>query len=621
MAARKVELIDPNPSPDPIDYDRIEQDLRNLYEFPAAPLAVDTETTGLHIFDGRDHAIGISYAGLLGDEPVSGYLGFAHAVGEPAPAELVDMLEYVLMQEGRPLIFQGAQFDMQSLLTADIDVRQQEFYDLPTMACLIDENMPSKGMDAIAKRFAPHVSKLTEDAWLNNQKKTGWPLTTPERMYDYATNDAEVSFVSWDEMIQHHEWRALHPSVWPYKQRAIRVLLEMRRRGVRLDPPPAELMAEIGTRRMAEILEELGYDKLGPIALTEILLEKLQLPVIGRSAKTGAPSFKAEYMEEYDKMLEKEGSDLAKLIFEYRGWQKAVSAGYQAYLDKVSPDGRVRTEYTTHVTRTGRLSSREPNLQQIPKDEPDPAKLEKHKLEKPWNWQMKAVFIPTEGFRMWNIDYSQLELRLMAAFAGVDDLKQVFLEGRDIFDEMAEALGYPRKDIKTFVYANSYGAGDAKIARAIGCSLADAKRLRMDYYAQYPGLAAFSRKIERIATQHKKFPLWSGRFRHMPYPREAYKAMNSFIQGGGADIVERAMIRVYEEVCDKDCHMLMQVHDAFVFEIREGLEDDYLPRIIDIMCDVDYIIKERMPDGLGTKIDVDAGPWPTFEWPEGSRRA
>lgn len=621
MAARKVELIDPDPNPDPVDYDKIEQDLRNLYEFPAAPLAVDTETTGLHIFDGRDHAIGISYAGLLGDEPVSGYLGFAHAVGEPAPAELVDMLEYVLTQEGRPLIFQGAQFDMQSLLTADIDVRQQEFYDLPTMACLIDENMPSKGMDAIAKRFAPHVSKLTEDAWLNNQKKTGWPLTTPERMYDYATNDAEVSFVSWDEMIQHHEWRALHPSVWPYKQRAIRVLLEMRRRGVRLDTAPAELMAEIGTWRMAEILEELGYDKLGPIALTEILLEKLQLPVIGRSAKTGAPSFKAEYMEEYDKMLEKEGSGLAKLIFEYRGWQKAVSAGYQAYLDRVSPDGRVRTEYTTHVTRTGRLSSREPNLQQIPKDEPDPAKLEKHKLEKPWNWQMKAVFIPTEGFRMWNIDYSQLELRLMAAFAGVEDLKQVFLEGRDIFDEMAEALGYPRKDIKTFVYANSYGAGDAKIARAIGCSLADAKRLRMDYYAQYPGLAAFSRKIERIATQHKKFPLWSGRFRHMPYPREAYKAMNSFIQGGGADIVERAMIRVYEEVCNKDCHMLMQVHDAFVFEIRDGLEDDYLPRIIDIMCDVDYLIKERMPDGLGTKIDVDAGPWPTFEWPEGSRRA
>ena len=608
MTTRRKELVDPNPNPAPIDYGRIEQDLRNLYGFPRAPLAVDTETSGLYTFDGRDHCIGISYAGMLGDEPVSGYLGFAHATGEPAPAELVDMLEYVLTQKGRPLIFQGAQFDMQALLTAEIDVREQEFYDLPTMACLIDENIPSKGMDAIAKKFAPHVEKLTDDAWLNDQKKTGWPLTTPERMYDYATNDAEVSFVSWDEMIQHPEWRALHPSVWPYKQRAIRVLLELRRRGVRLDAEPAEYMAEVGNTRMAEILEQLGYDKLGPKALTELLLEKLQLPVIKRSAKTGAPSFDKEVMAEYDEMLGRDGSDLGKQIFEYRGWQKAVSAGYQAYLDKVSPDGRVRTEYTTHVTRTGRLSSREPNLQQIPK--------ESDKLKKPWNWQMKAVFIPAEGFRMWNIDYSQLELRLMAAFAGGGELKQVFNEDRDIFDEMAETLGYPRQDIKTFVYANSYGAGDAKIARAIGCTLKQAKKLRTDYYSQYPALAMFSRKIERIATVNKKFPLWSGRFRHMPYPREAYKAMNSFIQGGGADIVERAMIRVYEEVCDEDCFMLMQVHDAFVFEIRDGLEDEYLPRIIDIMCDVDYLIKERMPDGLGTKIDVDAGPWPTFEWPE-----
>lgn len=602
----KQPLIDPDPNPDPIDYERIEEDLWALYEEPTRPLAIDTETTGLNVHDGRDYAIGISYAGLSSDgTPRSGYLGFGHEIGEPAPAKLVDMLGYIIEQDERPLIFQGAQFDMNSLLTVGIDARSQEFYDLPTMGNLIDENMFDKSMVGLSRKFAPHVEKLTEDAWLNDQKKHGWPDVTPERMYAYATNDAEVTFVTWDVMIAHPEWRALPSSVWEHKQETIRVLLEMRRLGVRLDPLVAQYMADIGNRRMAEILDELGYEKLGPIALTELLLEKLELPVIKRSAKTGKPGFDKEVMAEYDEILERNGSPLAKLIFEYRGWQKAVSAGYQAYLDKVSPDGRVRTEYTTHVTRTGRLSSKEPNLQQIPKES-----------DKAWNGQMKACFVPSEGFSMWNIDYSQLELRLMAAFAGVPALKQVFIEGRDIFTEMAETLGYPRQTIKTMVYANSYGAGPAKIARSIGASLAEAKSLLNDYYSAYPELRIFSRKLEQYATRNKKFPMWSGRFRHMPYPREAYKSMNSFIQGGGADIVERAMVRIYREVCDDDCRLLMQVHDAFVFEIRDGLEEDYIPLLIDIMCDVDTLIAERVPDGLGTKIDVEADRWPVFEKPK-----
>ena len=605
MAAKK-ELIDPNPNPAPIDYDRIGYDLEQLYKHPKQPIAVDTETTGLNVHDGRDYAIGISYAALMPDgTPHAGYLGFGHEVGQNCDPGLVDKLEYVLTQEGRPLIFQGAQFDMNSLLSADIDVREHEFYDCPTMANLIDENMPNKGMDFLAKRFAPHVSKLTEDAWLNDQKKRGWPDTTPERMYDYATNDAIVTFVTWDEMIHHKEWLAIDKGVWPMKQRAIRTLLEMRRRGVRLDPEVAQRMADAGNKRMAEILDELGYDKLGPKALTELLLEKLNLPVLKRSAKTNNPSFDKEVMAEYDVLLEKDGSDLGKLIFEYRGWQKAVSAGYQAYLNVVSPDGRVRTEYTTHVVRTGRLSSKEPNLQQIPKES-----------DKVWNGQMKACFIPAPGYKMWNIDYSQLELRLMAAFAGVPQLKQVFIEGRDIFTEIADSIGKKRQEVKTMVYANSYGAGPAKIARQLGIPVSEAKKMLNDYYASYPQLRIFSRRLESIAQRNKKIPLWSGRFRHMPYPSEAYKAMNSFIQGGGADIVERAMVRIFEEVDNEDCRLLMQVHDAFVFEIRDGLEDDYLPRLIDIMCDVDELIKNRVPEGLGTRIDVEAEAWPVFEMPE-----
>ena len=596
------ELIDLNPNPDPIDYDEMYRHMRILYEHPHALIAVDTETTGLAVHDGRDSLIGVCYAALVNGEPLSGYVAFAHIVGVNAPQDLQEQLAWVLLQAGRPLIFQNVQFDLNSLLTVEIDARGQAFYDLPTMVNLIDENMPMKSMEAIAKRFAPHVTKLTDDEWLNNQKKTGWPDTTPERMWDYAVNDAEVTFVCWDELIHHPEWIALDESVWEGKQQAIRVLLAMRRRGVRLDFDVARTMAARGKQRMQEILDEIGYEKLGPKALTEILLEKLELPIVKRSQKTGAPSFDKEAMETYDALLEQQDSNLGKLIFEYRGWQKAVSAGYDAYLKAVSPDGRVRTEYTTHVVRTGRLSSREPNLQQIPK-----------KTDKVWNGQMKSCFIASEGFTMWNIDYSQLELRLMAAFAGIPSLKQVFLEGRDIFIEIGETIGQPRDKVKTMVYATSYGAGVKKLALQLGVTEAAAKAMLNDYYRSYPQLKIMSQKLATQAARNKKIEMWSGRFRHMPYPRESYKAMNSFIQGGGADIVERAMVRLYEELEDENCHIVLQVHDAFAFEIRTGMEDHYLPLACEIMSDVDALIAHRIPQGLGTQFAVDSEPWPIYK--------
>lgn len=596
-------IPDPVPNPDPIDYNDLFDRLRILYEHPEQPIAVDTETTGLNVHDGRDRARGISYATILPDKtPISGYVAFDHNVGQNAPQHVQDAISWILQQEGRPLIFQGAQFDILALKTLGIDVSKQLFYDIPTMANLIDENMPNKSMDAVAKKFAPYVSKLTEDEWINQQKVTGWPDTTPERMWDYAVNDAEVTFVTWLELIGHPEWTQTQKSnFWDHKRNEIECLIAMREQGVRLDFEVTEMFAERGEARMKELLDDLGYDKLGPKALTELLLDELKLPVIKRSVKTGNPSFDREVMDEYDTMLELQGSDLGKKILEYRGWQKAVSAGYRAYLKAVSPDGRVRTEYTTHITRTGRLSSKEPNLQQIPRDS-----------TAPWNGQMKTCFIASEGYTMWNVDYSQLELRLMASFAGVDSLKQVFIEGRDIFDEMAQAIGQTRQDTKKFVYANSYGAGDAKIARSIGISVAEAKQIRHDYYAQYPELALFSRKLENMAKRHKKFPYWSGRFRHMPYAGDSYKAMNSFIQGGAADIVARAMVRIFNEVHNDECRLLLQIHDAFGFEIKNGLEDEYLPQIIAIMEDVDTLVKDRIPNGMGTVFAVEAEPWPIY---------
>lgn len=605
MAARKKNLVDTDPNPEPIDYIELGRGLELLLEHPDTPVATDTETTGLDVFT-TDNAIGVSYAGLVGGEAISGYVAYDHVVGQNAPHDIQQMTCLMLEQTGRPLIFQGAQFDWAALNSIGIDVVDHETYDLPVMVNLIDENMPMKTMAAIAKKFTPHVEKLEDDDWLNDQKVTGWPLTTPERMWKYAVNDAVVTFLGWDALIQHRQWLDTHPSVWESRQAEMRTLYYMRQRGVLHYREVSEHMAKVGRAKMAEITEEVGGVNLGSgKVLNELLIEQLGLPIVKRSAKTQAPSFDKEAMEQYEAMLENIDNPLAQQILAYRGWQKATSAGYDSYLKHEDVDGRIRTEYTLHVTRTGRLSSRDPNLQQIPK--------ESDRLKKPWNWQVKACFIAPPGFAMWGVDYSQLELRLLAGFAGIESLKKVFLEGRDLFTEMAEALGYPRQMIKTMVYANNYGAGAAKIAQQLGITVSQAKAMLRDYHSTYPEMRIFSNKLEQMAKRGKRIPIWSGRWRHMPYPNDSYKAMNSFIQGGAADIVGRAMVKLFEEVEDENCHMVMQIHDAFGFEIREGFEDEYLTRIEAIMTDVDGLIAHRFPEGLGTKFDVEAERWPVYE--------
>jgi DNA polymerase-1 len=185
-------------------------------------------------------------------------------------------------------------------------------------------------------------------------------------------------------------------------------------------------------------------------------------------------------------------------------------------------------------------------------------------------------------------DYSQLELRLATAYADERELKQVFLEGRDIFTEMSKELGMVRQDTKTFVYSTQYGAGLDRLMHVFKVTRAQAEQMRTNYKERYPGFV----KVESIAKMRcrtrGKVQLWSGRYRHF-FDRdgEAHKAFNSAIQGGAADIVEHVMVRLFKEIDnEEECRMLLTVHDSVVFEIREELVEDYSAAIIEIMSDV-----------------------------------
>jgi DNA polymerase-1 len=297
-------------------------------------------------------------------------------------------------------------------------------------------------------------------------------------------------------------------------------------------------------------------------------------------------------MELYDILLERQDSPIAKRVLEYRGWQKTVGSNYRAYLRLRSPDGRLRPNYKLHGTKTGRLSCSDPNLQQIPRES-----------DKVWNGKLKQAFLPTRGYRLMEFDYSQLELRLATAYANEIELKQVFLEDRDIFTEMSKILGFNRQDTKTFVYSVQYGAGLDRLMHVFKVSRWRAEEMRETYKQSYPGFV----KVEGIAKMRcrtrGKVQLWSGRYRHFfDRDSDAHKAFNSAILGGAADIVEHVMVRLFKEIDnEEECRMLLTVHDSVVFEIREDVVEDYKAAIIEIMSDV-------KPD-FGVKFAVDGKEW------------
>lgn len=577
--------------------------LRYLYEHPEVPAAVDTESTGLKVKDGRDRAIGasVAYRNLEDRRVYSFYIAWGHVVGKNHDPRLKKQLDWVLSQ-GRTLVYHNATFDWFSLYYEGVKVVQQPFYDTLTMANLINENTIQKSLDALTHLYLGRGIKLSEWQWpefpLEIEKKTGWANTTPRMMDEYARLDTEATLLLWEHFMQHKRWVEIPEDVWESKAEQMRILWLMTKRGVEVDQGlTATLLAE-GEAAKERVVRELGGLNPGSIKdREELFIHRLDLPVLKRSEKTKKPSFDKTVMADYDKILEQKGDPTAKLVKEWRGWNTACGLLLRPYLELVSPDGRLRTTFNTHVTATGRLSASDPNLQQISKDGGSP-----------WNDRIKKCFRPAEGFKLINCDYSQLELRLGAGYADEKSLKQVFNEGRDIFTEMAAQLGFTRQQTKTLVYSMQYGAGVNRIKNVFGVSEAQARQIIQKYRDTFPGFTKLNDVITAMAERDMEVPLWTGRKRHLQYKSEGFKAMNSVIQGGAADIVERAMIRCFNEFDSDDCRLLLTVHDSLVWEIREDLVDELTPQITAMMSDVDAITASR-GDSFGVKFAVEAEEW------------
>lgn len=555
-------------------------------------LAVDTEASGNDLRDGRGYAMGVSAAWEDNGILMSVYFPFRHE-NSNLPKEYIDPLREVL--ENHPtLIFHNAKFDIVSLRTLGIDYRGQ-FYDTMLLAHLLNETPDYEGgwgksLDWLSHHF---FQEGKDDQHVKGWAKAfGWSTIPPQMMSPYAKKDAELTL-----RLFHKLWPKIVEQgldkLWDVEQRFVRLLVKMESRGIRIDAGLCRSMSEQGRQRMADIVCQLGKNPGSSKDLEVLLFDELGLePLEGHRTNKGAYSFNKVAMEKYDAMLEEKKDERAGLVKEYRGWQKACSVAYEGYPALLSPDGRLRPNYNMHRVTTGRLSCSEPNLQQVPRVSSNV-----------WDGGLKGVFIPAEGYELWEADYSQLEFRLGAAYAEEEALIEEFRKpDGDIFSTMALELGMERRDVKTLTYSLQYGGGVNRISTVFGVSPTRAAEIRDNYFSTYPGFKRMANTASMAAKRRGYVKTFTGRRRHFLKPEEeSHKAFNAVIQGGAAEIVKHTMLRLESNVDCDDCRMLLQVHDSVVFEIRSDRVEEFVPRIKETM--------EAVTPDFGVNFKVDVHRW------------
>ena len=557
-----------------------------------APLfAFDTETTDLDYM--RARIVGVSFAVRPGE---AAYVPLAHAY--PGAPEQLDreavlaQLKPLLEDPDRPKLGQNLKYDISVCANHGIAVRGVA-HDSMLQSYVLDSTATRHDMDSLARKYLDRKTIHFEDIAGKGAKQLTFDQIPLEQAAPYAAEDADVTLMLhrafWPRLEQEPTLRKLYQEI---EIPLVPILSRMERTGVGIDVAELQSQSRELAQRIAG-LEEQAYAAAGhrfnlgsPKQIGAILFDELALPVVSRTPK-GAPSTSEDVLER----LAAEGHELPRLILEHRGLSKLRST----YTDKlplmVNPDtGRVHTSYHQAVAATGRLSSSDPNLQNIP-------------IRSDAGRRIRRAFVPDPGSRMLAADYSQIELRIMAHLSGDEGLLAAFAAGADIHRATAaEILGLPpdevsaeqRRSAKAVNFGLIYGMSAFGLARQLGIERETAQEYIDLYFARYPGVKAFMERIRAQAREQRYVETLFGRrlylndIGHSNQQRRAAAertAINAPMQGSAADIIKRAMIGVdaWLQAEQPPVRMIMQVHDELVFEVDGDAVEMAGERIREIM--------------------------------------
>lgn len=578
-----------------------------LEQLKAAPLfAFDTETTSLDYMEAR--VVGVSFAIEPGK---AAYVPFGHDyLGAPVQlteAVVLGKLKPLLEDPARLKVGQNLKYDRNVLLNHGIEL-QGIAYDTMLESYVLNSTASRHDMDSLARRYLNAETISFEDIAGKGVKQLTFNQIELEQAAPYAAEDADITL-------------RLHQTLWgklsaepglakvfsEIELPLLPVLARMERLGTTIEPKLLHQQSQEIEVRLAE-LEKQAHELAGqefnlssPKQLGEILFTKLGLPIIKKTPK-GAPSTAEEVLAELAETYE-----LPQLLMEHRGLAKLKST----YTDKlplmIKPQtGRVHTSYHQAVAATGRLSSTDPNLQNIP-------------VRNEQGRRIRQAFIPCAGYKLVAADYSQIELRIMAHLSGDKGLLTAFAEGKDIHKATAaEVFGVEleavtsdmRRSAKAINFGLIYGMSAFGLAKQLGIGRAEAQKYMDLYFERYPGVLEYMERTRQQADAQGYVETLFGRRLYLPDIksrnaglRKAAEraAINAPMQGTAADIIKRAMINVdgwIRGIEDQSIRMLMQVHDELVFEIREEKLEEYIA-----------IIKQKMSAAaeLHVRLVVEAG--------------
>ena len=539
----------------------------------AGVFALDTETTSL--VSRHAELVGISLAPAEGK---ACYVPVAHLTGEQLDITVVlNQVSKLLADPTLTMIGHNLKYDLTVLETVGL-IPRCVLADTMLMSYVLDAAGGRHDMDSLAKRLLGIDTISYEDVCGKGAKQIGFAAVPLEQASEYAAEDADITLRLFNQFSRRLADEPSLQSIYQDLELPVMLVLrEMENHGALLDSAILRSQSKsLGTRleeleSEAQTLAGRPFNLASPKQLQEILFDELKLPVLKKTPK-GAPSTNEEVLQELALNY-----PLPKLLIEHRSLSKLKGTYTDKLPDDCDPaDGRVHTSFHQAVTSTGRLSSSDPNLQNIP-------------IRTEEGRRIRKAFIAPNGWSVMAADYSQIELRIMAHLSGDRSLVDAFSRGDDIhrataaevFDlEPMFVTDEQRRRAKAINFGLIYGMSAFGLARQLGIERAEAAAYIDRYFERYPGVRHYMDSTRAMAHEKgyvetvfgRRLTLPDIRARQVPIRQAAERAaINAPMQGTAADIIKRAMLRVQKALATTNlgCNLLLQVHDELVFEVRD----------------------------------------------------
>jgi len=573
--------------------DQLQTWVHKIYE--TGYVAIDTETTSLN--DMLAELVGISLATEIGS---ACYIPIGHKEGQDDDLfdnfqlvegqldleYVLDCLRPVLTDDSILKVGQNIKYDAKVLSRYGIEVTT--FDDTMLLSYAMHGGLHNHGMDALSERYLDHSPISIKTLIGSGKSAITFDKVKIEDAVTYAAEDADITLRLWKIFKQKLHLSKVTKVYESLERPLVSVLAQMEKNGVKVDRETLSRMSNAFAQKMAgleaEIYELAGetFNVGSPKQLGEIMFDKLGYEG-GKKGKNGAYATGADILEELATSY-----DFPKRVLDWRQLSKLKSTYTDALQDHINPDtGRVHTSYSIAGAVTGRLSSTEPNLQNIPVRTEDGRRI-------------REAFVAESGNILVSLDYSQIELRILAHIAKIDALKQAFHDGLDIhamtasemfdvpLDQMTPEI---RRQAKAINFGVIYGISGFGLARNLRIPRAEAQGFIDRYFDRFPGIKEYMDETIKFSKENNYVKTLFGRVIHTPEinakgPMAGFAkraAINAPIQGTAADIIRRAMIRVPDAIKDLPAKMLLQVHDELLFEVKEEFSQDLVDKVQSIM--------------------------------------